>query len=257
MDTRFRTIIVDDEQLSIDVITDYIKAFPALDVVATCTKSRQAIDKILELKPDLLFLDIHLPVINGFQLIEAIIEKHNPYIIFTTAFDKYAVRAFEVNAIGYLLKPFDKEKFAAAVNKFLTYNRQTNTHDLYDGIVKMLDEKQKAENYATRVLIKEQKKIFYLPLSDIQHFEAKGDYIKVVSEKKSYLVNDSLAALELRLSPQEFIRIHRSIIVNASYITEFIPYFNHEYHLVMRNGEMLKMSRHYRENLLRVFTDLK
>lgn len=257
MSNRYKAIIVDDESLSLDVIREYIKDFPSVEIAGTYTKSRQAIDKIIEIGPDLLFLDIHLPVINGFQLIESIIAHRNPYIIFTTAYDQYAIKAFEVNAIGYLLKPFDRGQFAVAVSRFLDYAGRAGTQDIYNGIIKMLDDKHKTGKYIDRLLIKEYKKIFYIPVAEIQHFEAQGDYIKVITAKKSYLVNDSLTALELKLSPDVFIRIHRSFIINADQVKEFIPYFNNEYHIVMKNGELLKMSRHYRENLVRVFTELK
>ncbi len=257
MSNKLTAIVVDDEPLSIDIIMEYVKAFPQLEIIGTYTKSKQAIEHIIALKPDLLFLDIHMPVLNGFELIEAIIEQHNPYIIFTTAYDQYAVRAFEVNAIGYLLKPFDKEKFAAAVNKFLAHIKTQTDNDLYTGIIKMLGEQRKETQYTERVLVKEQKKIFYVPVSDIIYFEAQGDYVKAITAKRYYLLSDSLTALEGRLSPTEFIRIHRSVILNAAYVKEFIPYYNNEYHIVMSNGETLKMSRSYRENLLRVFTELR
>lgn len=253
MSKRKTAVIVDDEPIAIDVIVAYLKSCPDIELIGTFEKSRDAAAKIPELKPDLLFLDIQMPVLNGFELIEAIIDKHNPYIIFTTAYDQYALQAFEVNAIGYLLKPFSKEKFDKALARFL--NPPGKDDELYSGIVNLLSG-LKPGQYSDKIIIREQKKIFYLPVTAIIYFEASGDYVSVVTAGKTYLINDSLSALEKKLSPQAFVRIHRSSIINTAQVKAFIPYFNSEYKIVMSNDVTLKMSRNYRDNLLRAFPEL-
>lgn len=256
MNNKISAVIVDDEPLSIDVIEAYLKAFPAITLSGRFTRSKPAVEKIIALQPDLLFLDVQMPVMNGFQLLEAIGDRHNPYIIFTTAFDQYAIRAFDVNAIGYLLKPFDQEKFNHAVHKFMAqYTGKTDTH-MYEGLLKILQEQQQPPAYLERIMIKEVQRIFYIPVSEIIYFEASGDYVKVVTARQSHLIHESMQSLEQQLSPRQFIRIHRSFMINTNEVQEFIPYFNGEYTIVMRNKASLKMSRNYKDNLKRIFREL-
>ncbi|WP_118974197.1 LytR/AlgR family response regulator transcription factor [Taibaiella koreensis] len=256
MTARITAIIVDDEPLAANVIEEYLKEFPEIALTSRFTKSRQAAEKIPVLRPDLVFLDIQMPVMNGFELLDAITGKHDPYIIFTTAYDQYALRAFEANAVGYLLKPFDRDKFGLAIRRFLDRHTGGREQHLYDGLLRMLREQQAPPAYLERIAIKEAQRIFYLAVSDIVYFEAAGDYVKVFTEHGYHLINDSLGALEQKLAPQQFVRIHRSHIINAAFVQEFIPYFNGEYKIVMRNQETLKMSRNYKQQLSRVFRDL-
>lgn len=253
---KISAIIVDDEQLAIDLIAGYLREFPEISVAASCTRSKLALERILELKPDLLFLDIKMPVMNGFQLLEALAGRHKPYVIFTTAYDAFAVRAFEVNAVGYLLKPFEQGKFTAAVRHFIQEYTGRRQDVLYNNLRRLLAEQVATPDYLRRVLIREKQKIFYIPVSDIQHFEAAGDYIKAVTAARTYLLNDSLSAMESRLDPEAFARVHRSLIINAAQVKEFIPYTNGEYTLVMQNGDTLKTSRSYKAQLTRIFREL-
>lgn len=256
MNPKITAIIVDDEALSVSVIETYLKAFPDIGLIGKFTKSRQAVDKIALLKPDLLFLDVQMPVMNGFQLLQALEGRHDPYVIFTTAFDQYAIQAFEVNAVGYLLKPFDQEKFNNALHRFLErYGQPASGSSIYTGLLKMLQEQQPAARQE-KLMIKDQQRIFYIPVSDVLYFEASGDYVKVVTAAKTHLVNDSLTAMEAKVPPQQFIRVHRSFIINAEQVSEFIPYFNGEYKIVMRNKDVIKMSRNYKDNLTRIFKEL-
>ncbi len=255
MKNKITAVIVDDELLSIDVVEAYLKSFPEIEVIGTFNRSSEAVAAIPELKPDLLFLDIQMPVLSGFELIESIIGAVNPYIIFITAYDQYALKAFEVNAIGYLLKPFEKAKFDNTVNKFLVQHSKPDG-DLYDGILKMLQQRPAPETRLKRIIVKNAKKIFYIPVSEIVYFEASGDYVKAVTEKDSHLVNYSLSQLESQLPAANFIRIHRSFLINAKQAREFIPYFNGEYQIVMSNRDTVKMSRNYKDNLRKFFPEL-
>ncbi|AWI26137.1 LytR/AlgR family response regulator transcription factor [Flavobacterium pallidum] len=254
MKAEITAIIVDDEQLSIDIILEFLKDFPQVNVIGSFRKSSEAVGKIIALKPTLLFLDIQMPVLNGFDIIENIIGTHNPYIIFTTAYDQYAIKAFEVNAIGYLLKPFDREKFAKAMARFESGYASNAVDDTYNRILRILEAKQK-ESRPDHIMIKDAKRVFFLPITEISYFEAAGDYVKVVCDRNSHLINDSLSHLENKFA-SDFIRIHRSHLVNRDCIKEFIPYFNGEYQVVMQNGDQLKMSRNYKDNLKAYFPGL-
>lgn len=256
MNHKITAVIVDDEALPAEVIEVYLKAFPEISLTGKFSRSKSAVEKIIALQPDLLFLDVQMPVMNGFQLLEALGDRHRPYVIFTTAHDQYAIRAFEVHAIGYLLKPFDQEKFNRVVQRFLEqYTGKSSAH-LYEGLLKLLQEKQQPPAYLDKIMIKDVQRIFYIPLTDVLYFEASGDYVKVVTAKQSHLIHESMVALEQKLPPQQFIRIHRSFIINAGQVQEFIPYFNGEYTIVMRNKINLKMSRSYKDNLKRIFREL-
>lgn len=246
-------IVIDDESLSISVIEEYLKPFSDIEIIDKCTQSELAIEVIKTQKPDVLFLDIQMPKFNGFEVIEAILPIYNPYVIFITAYDNYAIQAFETNAIGYILKPIDEQKFNHTIQKAITQIRQHN----FQNLKQLLSSFQKTDNeFLKRILIKEPHRFFYVPVEEIYYFEAAGDYVNVITSDKKYLINNSLSALENSLNPLEFARIHRSTIVNCNQIKEFKPYFNSEYILVLKNKIEVKVSRNYKENLTRIFKDL-
>lgn len=255
MKPKITAVIVDDEPLSIDVIEAYLQPFAEIEIIGTFSRSLEAAERIPELRPNLLFLDIQMPVMDGFDLIEAIIGQVNPYIIFTTAFDQYAIKAFDVNAIGYLLKPFDREKFNAAVTRFLNQFSGKPDDILYDNIMSILN-RRPGNASLKRIMVKDAKKIFYIPVSDIVRFEASGDYVRAVTATAAHLVNYTLSQLESQLSPKDFVRIHRSHIINVKQVKEFVPYFNGEYQVVMTNRDTVKMSRNYKDNLRKIFPEL-
>ncbi len=249
---KITTIIVDDESLSVDVIAEYLKPFSNIEVVGKFTKSKLALEQIKTLKPDLLFLDIQMPKIDGFQLLQEVLATYNPCVIFVTAFDQYAIKAFETNALGYILKPIDEQKFKLAVTKVIAQLEQNHWQDLKDFLANYSITKE----YLTNVLIKEPNRLFYIPTEEILCFEASGDYVNVVTLAKNHLINESLTSLESKLNPNDFIRIHRSTIVNVHHIKEFQPYFNGEYNLILTNRNQVKLSRNYKENLNRIFKEL-
>lgn len=255
MKPKITAVIVDDEPLSIDVIEAYLKPFAEIEIIGKFSRSSEAAEAIPKLNPNLLFLDIQMPVMDGFELIETIIGQVNPYIIFTTAFDQYAIKAFDVNAVGYLLKPFDREKFNAAVAKFLNQFSGKPDDTVYDNILSLLGQRP-LNTSLKRIMVKDAKKIFYIPVSEIIHFEASGDYVKAVTSTASHLVNYTLSQLESQLSVKDFVRIHRSHIINVKQVKEFVPYFNGEYQVVMANRDTVKMSRNYKDNLRKIFPEL-
>jgi two-component system LytT family response regulator len=253
MKNKITAIIVDDEPLSVEVVLEYLKPFPEIEVSGKFTKSKLAVENIIRLKPDLLFLDIQMPVLDGFQVLEQIMDQHDPYIVFTTAFDQYAIQAFEVNAIGYLLKPFDKEKFDKVLKKAIKSIHDKDQGTLYDNIMKLLAEKNEKASYLSKIQVKDPKRIFFIPIEEILYFEASGDYVNVVTAKSSSLIYESLSALEEKLNPANFVRIHRSTIVNTDHVKEYIPYLNGEFKVLMKNEAVLKLSRSYKDNLKRIF----
>lgn len=255
MNIRRTAILVDDESLSLAVIANYLKLFPEIEILGQYTKSRQALEKISILKPDLIFLDVQMPGLNGFELLQALQGKHHAYIIFTTAYDQYAIQAFDVNAIGYLLKPISQEKFNQSIQKYLDLPLHQGSIN-YDQLLHWLKPSNESVQTMDKLMIKENKRIFYLPVQEVIYFEAAGDYVKVICEKQSHLIHESLSSLELALSAQEFVRIHRSHIIQAACVKEFIPYFNGEYQVVMKNQHVLKMSRNYKEQAARLFKGL-
>lgn len=255
MTQKITAIIVDDEALSVDVIAEYLKPFNEIQVIGKFTKSTLALEQILNLKPDLLFLDIQMPKLDGFQLLETVIQHYNPHIIFITAFDQYAIKAFDTNAIGYILKPIEEQKFNTSISKTLHLFKQNN-QDIYQNLKQLLEHQSAAKNYLNKILIKEPKRLFYISIDEVFCFEASGDYVSVVTTQKTYLINESLTALENKLDPNNFIRIHRSTIVSSNHIKEFLPYFNGEYTIVLNNNKQVKVSRNYKENLNKIFKEL-
>jgi len=242
-------IIADDEVLARNVIKNYLAAFPQIKILAECENGLVALNKINALKPDLLFLDIQMPELDGFAVLSEL--KNPPLIIFTTAFNQYAVKAFENNAIDYLLKPFDQQRFSMAIRKILSQNATPPFWDnkiiaLQATLDQLIDPDKK---FITRLLIKETEGYSFLPVENIMWFEAYSDYVKIHTSEKMYLKNISLNELETKLNPRIFARIHRSTIVNISFIREMKPYFNGEYHLILINDDKLKLSRSYKDKL--------
>jgi two-component system LytT family response regulator len=253
-------VIADDESLARDVISHYLKHHPYISVVAACKDGLEAVNTILRLKPDLVFLDIQMPEIDGFAVVQSLKkEDFLPMIIFITAHEQFAVKAFEVSAVDYLLKPFEQDRFDLAIQKALKFENQEN--GLEERIGRLLHSyetmvnatKAEQHSYLQKILIKEPRRLFFVSTSDIYFFEAAGDYAMVHTADKKFLVQESMNALEQKLDPGFFTRIHRSTIINTAYIRELQPHYNGEFHVVMQNGAIVKMSRTYREQAKKIF----
>ena len=248
-DDKIYTIIADDEALARKVIHKYLAPFPQVEVIAECVNGLEALNKVNELRPHLLFLDIEMPEIDGLSMLSEL--RYFPMIVFTTAFNQYAIKAFEMNAVDYLLKPFDQNRFTQALKKVIDQksspafleNRINNLQNTINNLLRP------EKNYASRIWMKEKNTWFFAEAEDIYWFEAFGDYVRVHTKDKTFLKNISLTELELKLNPHHFVRIHRSTIVNLSFIKEMKPYFNGEYHLELTNGTKLKLSRTYKDKL--------
>jgi two-component system, LytTR family, response regulator len=211
---KLRTLIVDDELPARKKIRAFLQDHPEFQVVAECSDGEQAVAAISAHKPDLLFLDVQIPGRNGFEVLSALPAKSFPAVIFVTAFDKYAVRAFEVRALDYLLKPFNK--------------RESRDNE--------------------RIAVKSGSRIILLRKGLIEWIEAQGDYVKLHIGKESHLLRETMAAAAERLDPNRFVRIHRSRIVNLDHVREIRPLWGGDYSVLMRDGTELTMSRTYRVN---------
>jgi len=254
--TNIKALIVDDEPLARDLIRAYLQSDARMEIVAECGNGVDAVNAIHELEPDLVFLDIQMPDLNGFEVLEQLKTGHSPLIIFTTAYDQFALKAFEVNAVDYILKPFEKERFGQAIKKaekFLSSAASTSAPNL-EALLNDYQQwkNEKAPAYAARILAKNNKKVFLVNTTDIEWLEASNDYVVLHTKTEQFVLNQSLNHYESKLDPALFMRIHRSTIVNINQIAEMQPYFNGEYFVLLKNGTRLKMSRNYKENLNRI-----
>lgn len=229
-----KAIIIDDEKLARQVIEQHLKAFPDIEIITTCADGFEGLKAIQEHQPDLIFLDIQMPRITGFEMLELIDQK--PFVIFTTAFDQYAIKAFEVNALDYLLKPFSKERFSAAIQRFYAeHTKKTDTETDLD-----LGETPES---LKRVVVKTGNAIKIIPLSDILYFEAWDDHVKIHTTEGYFAKKKSMQYFESLLSQAGFIRIHRSYLVNSSHVNSIKPYTADTYRIVLRNNTEISASR--------------
>lgn len=232
-----KVIIVDDEEPARKLIKEFLQLHKDFVIVAECNNGVDAVKSIDTFKPDLVFLDIQMPGLTGFEVLQKLEEM--PQIIFSTAYDQYAFKAFEVNAIDYLLKPFKQERFDEAIEKIIindkSYMSQIQT------LVNGLNEK---ETYLTNILVSVRNRLINIPVSTIIYIQADGNYAKLILEKESHLTSYGLSKLEEKLNAQQFIRVHRSTLININNVKEAYSYPS-SYELIMSNGEMVKVSRSY------------
>lgn len=229
-------ILVDDEPLACSLLQEYLKNYPELEVVAECHDGFEAAKAIAKYQPDLLFLDIQMPKINGFELLEII--QENPAVIFTTAYDEYALKAFETNALDYLLKPFSPDRFDQAIQKWL---KNVESHVNLKADIKETLHKQPDEHL--RIVIKDGTEIQIIPTSEIEYIEAYGDYVKIHHKGKIHLKNKTMKYYEQILSPNQFVRTHRSYIVNIDDLTKIESFEKNKYIAILRSGKRIPISR--------------
>ena len=233
-------LIVDDEKLARDLIIEYLQHFDHLQLVGECAKGTEAVEKINELKPDILFLDVQMPGMNGFEVLDEV--EHDPYVIFTTAYDQHAIKAFEKNAVDYLLKPLDEERFRTAVHRALKRKELENSN--LEGIMESLAPERKAR-YDTHLFVQKSEKLFNLPVEEILFLEASGDYTIITAKADQYVSSSGIGKLEELLNPDIFLRVHRSTIVNINHLKEIERHFNGGLLVKMHNGKSFPVSRTY------------
>ncbi|HJP93223.1 MAG TPA: LytTR family DNA-binding domain-containing protein [Pyrinomonadaceae bacterium] len=261
MSTKIRTLIVDDEPLARRNLRLLLEKDPQIEIVDECRNGREAVKVINSLSPDLIFLDIQMPEMDGFDVLERVGPDQIQAIIFVTAFDQYALKAFDVHALDYLLKPFDDERFGNALARAKSQIETREINRLSKRLLALLEEREserkeskEQQNYLTRLMIKVSGRMTLLKVHDIDFIEADGNYAKLHVGRKAHLLREKMHDLEGRLDPEKFVRIHRSVIVNLDRIKEMHPHFNGDYIVVLEDGRQLRLSRSRREQLERLIS---
>lgn len=248
--SSIRCLIVDDEPLGRDRIAALLKAIPQAEVVGMCQDGSEAVESIGELAPDLVFLDVQMPELDGFGVLAGISEQNRPEVIFVTAHDQYALKAFEVHAQDYLLKPFDADRLSAAFMRAAERieGRRGNS-GINTQLQALLEDLQQQRTRRTRIPIKSDGRVTLLPVENIDWIESADNHVKIHANKLVYTVRQTLQNMELSLSPSEFVRVHRGSMVNVARIKEIQPWFNGEYVVLLNDGTQVKTSRGYRARL--------
>lgn len=253
-----RALIVDDEPLARDCVRIALENHPGVEIAAECGDGREAVRAIRKLEPDIVFLDVQMPGMDGFGVIEEIGVERMPVVVFVTAYDQHALKAFEIHAVDYLLKPFDDARFGICVEHAVERVRQSDVAALADtlsGVLRELpgplrDDGGEASR-ARRIMVRERDTIRFVSVDDIDWLEGAGNYVRVHTGSSSHLIRATLAGLAERLDSARFVRIHRSTIVNVDRIREVQPWAGGDYVAILHDGETLKVSRSYRDDLLR------
>ncbi|WP_163991419.1 LytR/AlgR family response regulator transcription factor [Pyxidicoccus caerfyrddinensis] len=252
MTPRTRVLIVDDEPLARERLKDLLSEEADMEVIGECRDGREAIASIEAVRPDLVFLDVQMPAPDGFGVLRAVAPEKRPTVVFVTAHRDFAVQAFEANALDYLLKPFDQERFRMSLARARERRRSPAT-DLLERLESLsLPRPPAQERYATRLITKVGWRMRFLRVEDIDYLEAEGNYVSVHLGKQSYLARETMSALEEKLDPAKFMRVHRSLIVRLDRIEEVEPLPPGEYVLLLRDGTKLTTGRSYRARLQQV-----
>jgi two-component system LytT family response regulator len=257
---KIRALIVDDEPLARRGIRRLLQAAPDIEIVGEARNGRDAVTAVEKLKPDLVFLDIQMPLLDGFAAIEKIGLANLPEIVFVTAFDEHAIRAFEINALDYLLKPVDAERFEKCLERVRARLKNSLDGKLDDKLSSLLESLERVESntektFLERVVIKDAGRIFFVGVDEIIWISSEGNYVKIHTKNKSYLLRETMDGLENKLDPRDFLRLRRSTIVRIEQIKELHPLFNGEFAVILKDGTQLTSSRRYRQNLNSLLKD--
>jgi two-component system, LytTR family, response regulator len=247
--TRIRTFIVDDEPLARQRLRQLLEREVDIELAGECADGRQAVAALRQHRPDLVFLDVQMPVLDGFAVLEELGAERMPVVIFVTAHDRYALRAFEVHALDYLLKPFDRDRFCKALDRARAQFQQTQSQDVNQRLLALLADVQETRKPLDRLVIKSAGRVCFVRTAEIDWIEAAGNYLRLHVGRDVHLLRETMSRLELRLDPRLFPRIHRSTMVNIERIRELQPAFHGEYVVVLRDGTELTLSRGYRDRL--------
>ncbi len=258
-----RTLIVDDEKLAIQGLQLRLEAHPDVEIIGTCVNGREAIRAIKTEKPDLVFLDIQMPSFDGFSVVKGVMDIDPPLFVFVTAFQEHAIRAFEANAVNYLMKPVDEDRLADTIERVrqrLAEKRSAEEAEKLkdvlaevapDAIENIRMDDDGASRYEKMINVKDRGQIFRVDVDSIEHIEAAGDYMCIYTGDNSLILRETMKDLERRLDPRVFQRVHRSTIVNLDQVRQVKPHTNGECFLVLASGAEVKVSRSYREVVAR------
>jgi two-component system, LytTR family, response regulator len=233
---RIRTVIVDDEELAREMLREFLSAHPEIEIVAECANGFEAVKAASELKPDLVFLDIQMPKLDGFEVLELI--GTEMAIVFVTAYDEYALRAFDIHAVDYLLKPFSAERFEIALAR-----TQQRLGGKLPPASELAASARPPARYAERIVVRDGTRVHIIPVSKLDYAQAQDDYVGLTAEGKTYLKQQTISGLEIVLDPELFVRIHRSYLVNLERVTKIEPYSKDDHVVVLTSGAQLPVSR--------------
>ncbi|MBI4750036.1 MAG: LytTR family transcriptional regulator DNA-binding domain-containing protein [Acidobacteria bacterium] len=247
---KIQTVIVDDMPLARQKLARFLNEDSEIEIVAECGNGLEAIDAITSLKPELVFLDIQMPEVDGFEVLDHIGLEHMPVFIFVTAFDHFALKAFEVNALDYLLKPYDRERFMQALHRAKKHLHRAEPEPRDERLLALLKTLNPEQKFLKRLAVKTSGRTIFLMIDEIDWIETAGNYLELHVGKDVHLIRERMNQLETRLDPTRFVRIHRTTIVNLDRIKELQPLFNGDQTVILRNGNQLTLSRTYRDRLL-------
>ena len=239
-----KVAIIDDEAAGRQLLREYLSDYPDFVIVGEANNGVDAVRLINKFQPDLLFLDIQMPGMTGFEVLTELDEI--PQVIFSTAYDQYALRAFEVHAVDYLLKPYTKSRFGDALSRVQAQPQQENLQALTESVLQ-----EQPNRYPERILVQHQRKLINLRVADIIRVEAFGDYSKLITDEQTFVSNFGIGALEEKLNPEHIVRVHRSAMINLNAVREVEKYTN-SYDVIMQNGDVVRVSRGYMDNLKRI-----
>jgi two-component system, LytTR family, response regulator len=270
LNRKILALIVDDEMLARKALRAMLKDDPEMEVIAECRNGMEAVEAIRAQSPDIVFLDIQMPEMDGFQVIGEIGPKRMPVTVFVTAFDQYALRAFEAHALDYLLKPFDHDRFEAALQRAKSFVRQQKLGAINESLFAVLKdlkpenddppaetEKAAPQEPIDRVVIRSAGRIYFLKVAEIDWVEGTSNYLSLHSASGTHLIRETMGNFHARLDPQKFLRIHRSTIVNIERVKDIRPLFKGEYVVTLTSGARLKSSRGYRRELQRLLDEAR
>ena len=246
---KIRTLIADDEPLARERLAKLLQEEPDVEVVGECSDGREALAAIESTSPDLLFLDVQMPELDGFGVVAALPKERVPAIIFVTAYDQFAVRAFEVNALDYLLKPFDRERFQVALRRAIEQIRRQEPGEITRQLTQLIADLKPEAKLLERLAIKTEGRVVLIKVEDIDWIEASDNYVIIHVGNESHLHRETLTSLEGKLAANQFLRISRSAIVNVDRIKELQPMFHGDYVVILRSGTKLSLSRSYRDRV--------
>lgn len=250
---KIKTLIVDDEPLARERVKRFLRDETDIDIIGECGNGSQAVKTVKQSKPDLVFLDIQMPEKNGFEVVKALDPKSLPTVIFVTAYDQYALQAFDVHALDYLLKPFSRERLHRAVSRAREHIENKNRGNLDERLASLIADLKTEKKYLERLVIKSVGRVFFLKTDEIDWIEAAGNYLKLHVGREAHLIRETMNGIEAKLNPDKFLRIHRSTVVNIDCIKELHPMFSGDYAVILRNGAELTLSRNFREKFLELF----
>lgn len=251
MKEKISVLIVDDEPLACSRIRKLLAGVPDIKIAGECRDGEEAVAAIRKLAPDIVFLDVQMPEVDGFEVLERLKRGKMPVIVFVTAYDQYAVRAFEASALDYLLKPFDETRFYQTLSRAREELQSRREKYQKQQILTLLNGWKTPDKFPDRMIIKESGRLFFLPVKDISWVSGQGNYVSIHYGKSSYLMRETLNHLEERLDPDLFMRIHRSTIVNVHFLKELLSTPQGNYRVILQDGTELILSRKYRSKLSR------